>query len=118
MVLSASTPDLASTDDDWTEEPRAYLLPEMDREKDKAERERLDEDTKIRRRVYEMLLVSACPRLKALDGLPLCKEEVVIKDGTWDRLVELGVLKRRGEGGARKMIEGSGYGDGMGEGAA
>lgn len=125
IILSDSNPDLTSADDQasgWTEEPQekraaqAYLLPLVDRGRDKADRERLDEDTKIRRRVYEMLLVSACPRLKALDGLEVCKGDVVRKDGTWGRLCELGVLRPRVDGGERKMIEASGLGscDGVG----
>jgi len=56
--------------------------------------ERLDEDTKLRRRVYEMLLASGCKRLRVLDGMVFDKEAVLVKDEVWERLVELEVLRR------------------------
>lgn len=124
IVLSDfSNPDVSSADQQassWTDEAQekraaqAYLLPPLldkEKEADKSSRERLDEDTKIRRRVYEMLLVSACPRLRTLDGLRVCKEDVVRKDGTWNRLIELGVLRPKIDDCAQKMIQGSGQGD-------
>lgn len=59
--------------------------------------ERLDEDTKLRRRVYEMLLASGCKRLRVLDGMTFDKAAALVKDAVWERLVELGVLRRREE---------------------
>ena len=64
------------------------------KERDGRYLERLDEDTKLRRRVYEMLLASGCKRLRVLDGMVFDKEAVLVKDGVWERLVELGVLRR------------------------
>jgi len=74
---------------------QAYLLPPSDKEDDKVARERLDEDTKLRRRVYEMLLVASCRDLHTLDGLEVEKEDVGRKDEIWDRLRELGVLRQK-----------------------
>ena len=88
-----------NTDQPTTRTRRAlnFLLPHLDKETDRRARERLDEDTKLRRRVYEMLLVSACPALRILDGIAgVQREEIVQRDGVWDRLVELGVLKPKG----------------------
>lgn len=76
---------------------RAYLLPSVDKEADNQSRERLDADTKIRRRVYEMMVVRTCRRLKRLDGLEVSRKMVGKRDGVWERLVELGVLNDRGE---------------------
>lgn len=76
---------------------RAYLLPLVDKEADIASRERLDEDTKIRRRVYEMMVVHACRKLQRLDGLEVSRKMVGRRDGVWERLVELGVLNGKGE---------------------
>lgn len=76
-----------------------YLLPGADKTIDTQSRARLDEDTKLRRRVYEMLITSGCRDLKRLDGLPVAKRSVGQKDAVWDRLLELGVLRSRdGEG--------------------
>ena len=69
-------------------------LPAQDEEVDREYVARLDEDTKLRRRVYEMLLVNSCKGLRALDGLKVDRNGVLVKDGTWARLVELGVVKR------------------------
>ena len=112
VVVSDSSRAVASSDDDsWSSESedrkaaRTYLLPMSDTEADRQSRERLDEDTKLRRRVYEMLHVSACPELKILDGLEVYREEVGTRDGVWERLIELGILKPKGEGEGRRMIE-------------
>lgn len=69
-------------------------VPMQDREMDKEYLARLDEDTRLRRRVYEMLCVSSCSRLRVLDGLEVRKEDVLVKDGVWRRLVELGIVKK------------------------
>ena len=75
---------------------RAYLLPAFDKAADNLSRERLDEDTKLRRRVYEMLMINGCKALERLDGLEVEREMVGKRDGTWERLIELGVLKAKG----------------------
>lgn len=74
----------------------AYLLPAVDKAADNLSRERLDEDTKLRRRVYEMLVINGCKTLERLDGLEVDREMVGRKDGIWERLIDLGVLKARG----------------------
>lgn len=74
----------------------AYLLPAVDKAADNLSRERLDEDTKLRRRVYEMLVINGCKTLERLDGLEVDREMVGRKDGIWERLIDLGVLKAKG----------------------
>ena len=75
---------------------RAYLLPAGDKAADNLSRERLDEDTKLRRRVYEMLVINGCKGLERLDGLEVNREMVGRRDSIWERLIDLGVLKARG----------------------
>lgn len=73
-----------------------HLLPLLDASVDASARQRLDEDTALRRRVYELLVVYSCPKLEKLDGLtPPPRAEVTRKDGVWDRLIELGVLRSK-----------------------
>ena len=104
---SSLSPSWASSSDSEAKAAaQTYLLPTSNRETDKAARERLDEDTKLRRRVYEMLLVSACHQLRVMDGLEVYREEVGRRDGVWERLIELGILRPKGEGEGRRMIEG------------
>ena len=92
---SRSNEDLAEHDPQNT---GAYLLPAVDKTADNISRERLDEDTKLRRRVYEMLVINSCKTLKRLDGLEVDREMVSRRDGVWERLVDLGVLKAKGGG--------------------
>ena len=73
----------------------AYLLPAADKATDNLSRERLDEDTKLRRRVYEMLVINGCKTLERLDGLEVDREMAGRRDGIWERLIELGVLKAK-----------------------
>ncbi|KAL8788002.1 MAG: hypothetical protein Q9213_001894 [Squamulea squamosa] len=75
-----------------------YIVPWADQGVDEAARQRLDEDTKIRRRVYEMLIALRCKNLRKLDGLCLDRRKVATKDGVWERLMELGVLTSKGQG--------------------
>ncbi|TKA83667.1 hypothetical protein B0A55_00464 [Friedmanniomyces simplex] len=55
---------------------------------------RLDEETRLRRRVYELLLAHSCPGLERMDGLGFDKRGVGVRDRVWERLVELGVVRK------------------------
>lgn len=92
---SRADDDLADPD---LQNNRAYLLPTADKTADNISRERLDEETKLRRRVYEMLVINSCKMLERLDGLEVDRQMVSRRDGIWERLIDLGVLKtKRGE---------------------
>lgn len=65
-----------------------FTLPERDREKDFTFAGRLDMETKMRRRVYEMLMLSGCVRLKMLDGLVVDRASIVVRDNVWEALVK------------------------------
>jgi len=78
-----------------TEDVEQFTLPPADKEADAQYLARLDEDTKLRRRVYEMLLASSCGRLRTLDGMAFDKKSVMVKDKIWERLLALGVVRRR-----------------------
>ncbi|KAL9033309.1 MAG: hypothetical protein Q9214_007576, partial [Letrouitia sp. 1 TL-2023] len=79
------------------EEGERYRLPPADPEADARAREKLDEDTKLRRRVYEILVLARCRRLERLDGLEVKgrRDAVRKKDRVWERLWELGVLTEK-----------------------
>lgn len=74
-----------------------FLLPPCDATKDAEYFARLDDGTKLRRRVYEMLLANNCGTLVYLDGLHFKREAVLVRDEIWDRLVMLGVLRKSGK---------------------
>ena len=97
LVLSSSNPP-QDDDEDEADPTEAYLLPASDREADKVARKRLDGDTKLRRRVYEMLLAANCKQLHMLDGLEVDRREIGRRDEIWERLRELGILRCKGGG--------------------
>ncbi len=72
-----------------------FVLPEGDLETDILHLERLDYETRIRRRVTEMMLANLCKNLKELDGLPFDKARVLVKDDVWERLLFLGVIQKK-----------------------
>ncbi|KAH0392163.1 hypothetical protein KCU89_g13750, partial [Aureobasidium melanogenum] len=69
----------------------SHRLPNADHATDAEHFARLDEDTKLRRRVYEILLSNGCKSLTTLDGLSFAKDRALIRDGVWERLLKLGV---------------------------
>ncbi|KAH0349282.1 hypothetical protein KCU81_g2929, partial [Aureobasidium melanogenum] len=70
-----------------------HRLPNADHATDSEHLARLDEDTKLRRRVYEILLSNGCKNLSTLDGLSFAKDRALIRDGVWERLLKLGVVR-------------------------
>jgi Leucine-rich repeat (LRR) protein len=87
-VVLASAED---EDQDAMLEP--FTLADGDREKDIAYSRRLDMETKMRRRVFEMLMLGGCVRLKMLDGLAIMREGLDVKDAVWLELVKAGVMQ-------------------------
>ncbi|KAK1811548.1 Protein nud1 [Friedmanniomyces endolithicus] len=71
-----------------------YYLPSGDAEQDTQHQGRLDEEMRLRRRVYELLLAHSCPALERLDGLGLDRRAVCVRDRVWERLVEMGVVRK------------------------
>ncbi len=92
-----------------------FTLPNADKEVDHAFAGRLDQGTRLRRRVYEMLFASGCGRLRALDGLAFDTGDVLSRDGVWEKLHALGVVKescKRIEGDVVSLQEKKDDGDG------
>jgi len=72
-----------------------YIVPPTNEHDDHQYRQTLNEDTALRRRVYELLVLGDCPLLTRLDGLCIERSAVVSKDVVWQRLVELGVIQEK-----------------------
>lgn len=72
-----------------------FVLPRGDADTDDQHQARLDYETRIRRRVTEMMLANLCRELCELDGLPFDKARVLVKDDVWERLMILGVIRRK-----------------------
>lgn len=82
----------------------AYVLPPVDRDIDAQSSARLDKDTQLRRKVYEIMIVESCQGLNVLDGLMVGRKQITEgPDGVRERLNELGVLQP-----GQAQVEGSG----------
>ncbi|EME78481.1 uncharacterized protein MYCFIDRAFT_157276 [Pseudocercospora fijiensis CIRAD86] len=83
-------------------EAAKYVLPpQSSRETNKIHHDRLDESTKLRRRVCHLMLAHSCPSLGLLDGTSFEKKDAMVKDRIWERLIELGIMKKSGKVGLR-----------------
>jgi hypothetical protein len=69
-----------------------FMLPDADVERDALFSSRLDEMTKLRRRLHQIVFVASCKRLRKLDGLGLDRETVLVKDAVFQTLVAEGLL--------------------------
>ena len=74
---------------------KAYIMPNTDGEADQDFCHRLDEDTALKRRVYELLILGECNVLSQLDGLYVDGYMKEQDDSAWSRLLELGVLRAK-----------------------
>jgi Leucine-rich repeat (LRR) protein len=71
-----------------------FVLPPGSPEADTQHLARLDEETKLRRRVHEMMIGSNCKNLRELDGLSFDEERVGKRDAIWQRLLDLNIIKK------------------------
>jgi len=67
----------------------------LDDEEGCGREELLDGDTRLRKRVYEVLITTACSKLSKLDGGDVVRGRILLRDKVWERLKELGILKKR-----------------------
>lgn len=70
-----------------------FSLPDQDVDGDQRYASRLDIDTRMRRRLYETVMVEGCLRLKLLDGLTARKDVAKVRDGVWKGLVAKGLIE-------------------------
>lgn len=78
-----------------------YCLPGADQSLDSTHYVRLDDSTKLRRRVQHLMLGYSCPKLAHLDGMKFEKKDAMVKDRIWDRLLTLGIIKKSGRVGMK-----------------
>lgn len=91
---TSQRPTATGVEEENDRDAGSYVLPAADSEHDEKYWMTLDENTKLRRRVYEKLLGSSCRNLKVLDGLVFDQEDAMAKDEIWERLLELGYVRR------------------------
>ncbi|KAF6807316.1 conserved leucine-rich repeat protein [Colletotrichum musicola] len=69
-----------------------FTLPEADAQRDDLFAKRLDEATRMRRRLYQVIFVGCCKKLKLLDGLAVKRQLMLARDPAFQALVEEGLL--------------------------
>ncbi|KAF4984530.1 hypothetical protein FZEAL_306 [Fusarium zealandicum] len=69
-----------------------FMLPDADVERDELFASRLDEMTKMRRRLHQIVLVASCKKLRKLDGLVINRKAVLVRDSVFQALVAEGLL--------------------------
>lgn len=69
-----------------------FYLPDADEERDAQYASRLDEPTKLRRRLHQVVLAASCRRLRMLDGLPIRRKNVLAMDSLLRALVDEGLV--------------------------
>ncbi|KAH7347517.1 leucine-rich repeat-containing protein [Plectosphaerella cucumerina] len=80
----------------------SFMLPEADKERDELYAGRLDEGTRLRRRLYQMVFVGCCQRLKVLDGLVVDRKKVLARDAFFDKLAGAGLFRNPSEAATRE----------------
>ncbi|RPB19630.1 hypothetical protein L211DRAFT_842532, partial [Terfezia boudieri ATCC MYA-4762] len=85
----------APGDDPLFVEP--FTLAPFDEYKDRTFQSRLDMETALLRRRYEIVISERCPRLKNLDGLLFRKADVFRKDVVYNELRRVGLIRQTPE---------------------
>lgn len=96
---------LVSTESEVLQSVEGFKLPHADPERDGRFRGRLDEATRLRRRLYEIIFASGCVKLRILDGLELMREEALGQDEAMDRLVQEGLIPGEGHEDIPEVVE-------------
>ncbi|KAI2642029.1 hypothetical protein GGS21DRAFT_500871 [Xylaria nigripes] len=82
-----------SVNDSGTEKDDLFELPDVDVGRHDKRASRLDMDTRMRKRIYDMVILNHCRHLKMLDGLPVLHDVVREKDDVWHALVKSGIIE-------------------------
>ncbi|KAI9667580.1 MAG: hypothetical protein M1821_000396 [Bathelium mastoideum] len=70
------------------------VLPRQSAEEDTKFRSRLDEETHLRRKVYELLIAGSCKSIRTVDGLDIDRHDTLVKDPAWKLLINGGVVRK------------------------
>ncbi|KAJ6783704.1 hypothetical protein PWT90_08524 [Aphanocladium album] len=93
MTLGFYAPLQALVKSNAQETVTPFALPDADEERDGLYVGRLDEPTKLRRRLHQVVLAASCSRLRTLDGLPMRRKQVLAMDSLLTALVEEGLVE-------------------------
>lgn len=93
MTLGFYAPLQALVRTNGRETTMPFALPDGDEERDELYVGRLDEPTKLRRRLHQVVLAASCSRLRMLDGLPMRRKQVLAMDGLLAALAEEGLVE-------------------------
>lgn len=81
---------LVPTNDSGFTDP--FVLPDADAVRDVTFARRLDEATRLRRRLHQVVLVASCRRLRMLDGLAIRRRDILARDQLLQTLINDGLV--------------------------
>jgi len=70
-----------------------FVLPDINVELQDKFASRLDVDTRMRKRIYDMVILTHCKKIKVLDGLPVDRDVITSRDDVWAALVQSGIVE-------------------------
>jgi Leucine-rich repeat (LRR) protein len=93
---------LVTTDNKHHVDP--FTLPDADAERDETYARRLDQATKLRRRLHQVVFAASCKRLRKLDGLELNRHSIMARDELLKTLISDGLLPEIGANQAKQQM--------------
>ncbi|KHN95502.1 Leucine-rich repeat protein [Metarhizium album ARSEF 1941] len=69
-----------------------FVLPEGDVARDNLFASRLDDTTKLRRRLHQVVIVASCGRIRMLDGLAVRRRDILARDQVLQKLIHEGLV--------------------------
>lgn len=84
---------LVSTEDGKEAGFDPFVLPDIDVERQQNFASCLDMSTRMRKRIYDIIVLNDCRQLKMLDGLPISKDVLSARDDVWNGLVRSGIVQ-------------------------
>lgn len=97
MTLGFYAPCQALVSTNGEDNGDRFTLPDTDPERDATYASRLDETTKLRRRLHQVVLTASCKRLRVLDGLAIERKDMLAIDTVLQSLIDDGLLPDIGQ---------------------
>ncbi|PFH61407.1 hypothetical protein XA68_17459 [Ophiocordyceps unilateralis] len=104
MTLGLYCPAATASHGGRRQGDEGFALADADAERDGLFASRLDDATRLRRRLHQVVLVASCRRLRKLDGLEVRRDEVLARDGLLETLVREGVMAEASMDEARDRV--------------
>ncbi|KAI1266393.1 hypothetical protein F5Y18DRAFT_383487 [Xylariaceae sp. FL1019] len=92
MTLGFYPPTQMHIAEAGADQPESFTLPDADVNRYEKFAKRKDLRTRMRKRIYDLVLLGRLPQLKMLDGLPTVSDIGSKRDDVWEALTEAGIV--------------------------